>query len=138
MDFLGLKNLTIIEDTLSRIYVVQNKKVDIENIPLDDKKTFKLLRSGGTVGVFQLESGGIRRYLMQLKPTEFEDIIAMVSLYRPGPIQFIPDYIAGKHKKKKIEYLHPDLKSILEPTYGIIRPMECNQDSYGCEIACKD
>ena len=120
MDFLGLKNLTIIEDTLSRIYVVQNKKVDIENIPLDDKKTFKLLRSGGTVGVFQLESGGMRRYLIQLKPTEFEDIIAMVSLYRPGPIQFISDFIAGKNKKKKIEYLHPDLKSILEPTYGIM------------------
>ena len=119
MDFLGLKNLTIIEDTLSRIYVVQNKKIDLENIPLDDKKTFKLLQEGNCIGVFQLESDGMRRYLKQLKPTEFEDIIAMVALYRPGPMQFIPDYIAGKHKKKKIEYLHPLLKPILESTYGI-------------------
>jgi DNA polymerase-3 subunit alpha len=119
MDFLGLKNLTIIEDTLSRIYAVQNKKIDIENLPLDDKATYKLLQRGETIGVFQLESEGLRRYLKQLKPTEMEDIIAMVALYRPGPIQFIPDFIAGKHKKKKIEYLHPKLKPILEKTYGI-------------------
>jgi len=119
MDFLGLKNLTIIEDTLSRVYVVQNKKIDIENIPLDDKKTFRLLQDGNCVSVFQLESEGMRRYLKQLKPTEFEDIIAMVALYRPGPMQFIPDCIAGKHKKKKIEYLVPKLKPILESTYGI-------------------
>ena len=119
MDFLGLKNLTIIEDTLSRIYVVQNKKIDIENLPLDDKATFKLLQNGETIGVFQLESDGMRRYLKQLKPTELEDIIAMVALYRPGPMQLIPDYIAGKHKKKRVEYLHPKLKPILESTYGI-------------------
>ena len=119
MDLLGLKNLTIIEDTLSRIYVVQNKKIDIENIPLDDKKVYRLLQRGDTVGVFQLESEGMRRYLKQLKPTELEDIIAMVALYRPGPMQFIPDYIAGKHKRKKIEYLYPKLKPILESTYGI-------------------
>ncbi len=119
MDLLGLKNLTIIEDTLSRIYVVQNKKIDIENIPLDDKKTFKLLQAGNCVGLFQLESEGMRRYLKQLKPTQLEDIIAMVSLYRPGPMALIPDYIARKHKKKKVEYLHPKLKPILESTYGI-------------------
>ncbi len=119
MDFLGLKNLTIIEDTLSRIYVVQNKKIDIEALPLNDKQTFKSLQRGETVGVFQLESEGMQRYLKQLKPTEFEDIIAMVALYRPGPMQLIPDYIAGKHKKKKIEYLHPKLKPILESTYSI-------------------
>lgn len=119
MDFLGLKNLAIIEDTLSRVYVVQGKKIDIENLPLDDKATFKLLQNGETVGVFQLESDGMRRYLKQLKPTELEDIIAMVALYRPGPMQLIPDYIAGKHKKKKVEYLHPKLKLILESTYGI-------------------
>jgi len=119
IDFLGLKNLTIIEDTLSRIYVVQNKKIDIENIPLNDKATYKLLQKGDCIGVFQLESDGMRRYLKQLKPTEFEDIIAMVALYRPGPMQFIPDYIAGKQKKKKIEYLHPKLKPILESTYNI-------------------
>jgi len=119
MDLLGLKNLTIIEDTLSRIYKVQNKKIDIENIPLNDKATFRLFQRGDTIGVFQCESEGFRRYLKQLKPTELEDIIAMVALYRPGPIQFIPDFIAGKHKKKKIEYLHPKLKPILESTYGV-------------------
>ncbi len=119
MDLLGLKNLTIIEDTLARIYKVQGKSIDIQNIPLNDKATFKLLEKGETVSVFQLESDGMRRYLKELKPTELEDIIAMVALYRPGPMQFIPDYIAGKHKKKKIEYLHPKLKQILESTYGI-------------------
>ena len=119
MDFLGLKNLTIIEDTLSRIYVVQNKKIDIENIPLDDKKTYKLLQGGETIGVFQLESEGCRRYLRELKPTEFEDIVVMVALYRPGPIPLIPEYIARKRRKKKIEYLHPKLKEVLEKTYGL-------------------
>jgi len=120
MDLLGLKNLTIIEDTLARIYKVQNKKMNIENIPIDDKKTYQLLQKGETIGVFQLESSGMQRYLKQLKPTEFEDIIAMVALYRPGPMGLIPDYIAGKHKKKNIEILHQKLKPILEPTYGII------------------
>jgi len=120
MDLLGLKNLTIIEDTLSRIYVLRGgKKIDIENIPLDDKETFKLFQKANTTGVFQLESDGLKRYLRQLKPTEFEDIVAMVALYRPGPIQFIPDYIDRKHKRKKIEYLHPKLKPILEKTQGI-------------------
>ncbi|MBZ9577814.1 DNA polymerase III subunit alpha [Patescibacteria group bacterium] len=120
MDFLGLKNLTIIEDTLSRIYVLRNGlKVDIENIPLDDKETFKVLQKGNTKGIFQLEGDGMTRYLKQLKPTEFEDIVAMIALYRPGPIQFIPDYIARKHKRQRIEYLHPKLKLILEKTQGI-------------------
>jgi len=119
MDFLGLKNLTIIEDTLSRIYVLQNKKINIETIPLDDKKTFNLFQKGETIGIFQLESAGMQRYLKELKPTEMEDIIAMVALYRPGPMQLISDYIAGKHKKKKIDYFHPKLKPILESTYGI-------------------
>ncbi|OGZ18831.1 MAG: DNA polymerase III subunit alpha [Candidatus Nealsonbacteria bacterium RBG_13_42_11] len=119
MDFLGLKNLTIIEDTLARIYKVQGISLDIEKIPLDDKETYKLLRKGDTVGVFQLESGGIQRYLKQLKPTEFEDIIAMCALYRPGPMQLIPDYIARKNKKQTFNYLHPKLKPILEKTYGI-------------------
>ena len=121
IDLLGLKNLTVIEDTLSRIYVVrEGKKVDIENIPLNDKKIFKLLQKGETTGIFQLESSGFQRYLKQLKPTEFEDIVAMVALYRPGPIQFIPDYINRKHGRKKIEYLHPELKPILEKTQGIM------------------
>lgn len=119
MDFLGLKNLTIIEDTLSRIYVIYKENLNIENLPSEDKKTFKLLQSGNTVGVFQLESEGMRRYLKQLKPTGFEDIIAMVALYRPGPMQLIPDYISRKNKKQQVEYFHPKLKPILEKTYGI-------------------
>jgi DNA polymerase-3 subunit alpha len=119
MDLLGLKNLTIIEDTLARIYKVQNKKINIENIPIDDKKTYQLLQKGETIGVFQLESSGMQRYLKQLKPTEFEDIIAMGALYRPGPMQLIPDYINGKNKRKRVEYLHPKLKPILESTYSI-------------------
>jgi len=119
MDFLGLKNLTIIEDTLARIYKVHNKSIDIENLPEGDKKVYKLLQQGDTVGVFQLESGGMQRYLKQLKPSEFEDIIAMIALYRPGPMELIPDYIARKHGKKKVEYLHPRLEPILKNTYGI-------------------
>ncbi len=120
MDFLGLKNLTIIEDTLARVYVVRGEKIDIEKLPQDDKDTYKLLQEGKTAGVFQLEGGGMTRYLMELKPTEFEDIIAMVALFRPGPMELIPEYIARKHKKKRVEYLHPKLKTILENTYGIM------------------
>jgi len=119
MDFLGLKNLTIIEDTLKRIYKVQGKNVEIENIPSDDKKTFKLFQQARTTGVFQLESSGMKRYLKKLKPTSFEDIVVMVALYRPGPMQFIPDYIDRKNNKRKIKYLHPKLKPILEDTQGI-------------------
>lgn len=119
MDFLGLKNLSIIEDTLKRIYAITKQNIDIERIPLDDEKVYKLLQEGDCTGVFQLESGGMRRYLKQLKPTEFEDIIAMVALYRPGPMELIPEYIARKHGKKKIIYLHPKLKPILQNTQGI-------------------
>jgi len=119
MDFLGLKNLTIIEDTLARIYVIHNKKINIDEIPLDDKETFKLFQEANTTSVFQLESDGMKRYLKELKPTNFEDIVAMVALYRPGPIQFIPDYIARKQGRQRIEYLHPALKPILEKTQGI-------------------
>ncbi len=119
MDFLGLKNLTIIEDTLSRIYAIHGININIENIPAGDKKVYRLLQKGETVGVFQLESQGMQRYLKQLKPTEFEDIIAMVALYRPGPMQLIPDFIARKNKKQGVEYIHPKLKLILEKTYGI-------------------
>ncbi len=119
MDLLGLKNLTIIEDTLKKIYVIHKKNINIENIPLNDEKTFKLIQEGKTVGIFQLESGGFQRYLKQLKPTNIEEIIAMVSLYRPGPMKFIPEYIDRKHGKKQITYMHERLKPILEPTYGV-------------------
>jgi DNA polymerase-3 subunit alpha len=142
MDFLGLKNLTIIEDTLSRVYVVQGKKINIENIPLDDKAAFKLVQNGETIGVFQLESEGMRRYLKQLKPTELEDIIVMVALYRPGPMQLIPDYILGKNKKKGVEYLHPKLEKILESTYGILvyqeQVMRIAQDLAGFTLSEAD
>ncbi|XOA42944.1 MAG: DNA polymerase III subunit alpha [Candidatus Nealsonbacteria bacterium] len=120
MDFLGLKNLTIIEDTLTRIYAVRKKKIDIENIPLTDRATYRLLQKGQTIGVFQLESGGFQRYLRQLKPSEFEDIIVMLALYRPGPMSLIPEYIARKKGKKEVEYLHPKLKDILKKTYGLL------------------
>ncbi|MEK7658525.1 MAG: DNA polymerase III subunit alpha [Patescibacteria group bacterium] len=120
MDFLGLKNLTIIEDTLARIYVLHNNlKIDLDNIPYDDQKTFKLLQDAITTSVFQLESDGMKRYLKELHPTTFEDITAMVALYRPGPMQFIPDYISRKHGGQKIEYLHPKLEPILKETQGI-------------------
>jgi len=119
MDFLGLKNLTIIEDTLSRIYAIHGISIKIDDIPEGDKNAYRLLQKGETVGVFQLESQGMQRYLKQLKPGEFEDIIAMVALYRPGPMQLIPDYIARKNKKQRVEYFHPKLKPILERTYGI-------------------
>ncbi len=119
MDFLGLKNLTIIEDTLARIYVIHHQSIDIDNLPEGDKKVYKILQQADTVGIFQLESDGMRRYLKQLKPSEFEDIIAMIALYRPGPMELIPDYIARKHGKKKIEYLHPKLEPILKNTYAI-------------------
>ncbi len=120
MDLLGLKNLTIIEDTLARVYKVQNKSLNIEDIPLDDAKVYELLQKGETTSVFQLESDGMKKYLKQLKPTEFEDIIAMVSLYRPGPMAFIPEYIKGKKNPDSIKYLDPKLKPILEKTYGIM------------------
>jgi DNA polymerase-3 subunit alpha len=94
--------------------------IDINKIPLDDKKTFDLFQKGDTVGVFQLESSGMKRYLKELKPTSFEDIIAMVALYRPGPMQFIDDFIACKQGRKKITYLHPSMKPSLETTYGVI------------------
>jgi DNA polymerase-3 subunit alpha len=119
MDFLGLRNLTIIEEALKRIYAVHGVNVDIDAIPLDDKKTYKLLQEGNCIGVFQLESDGMRRYLKQLKPTGIEDITAMVALYRPGPMQHIPDYIAGKNKTKEVKYIHPKLKALLADTYGI-------------------
>ncbi len=120
MDFLGLSNLTIIKNTLRIAKKVYGQDIDIAKIPMDDKDTFKLLQMGETTGVFQLESAGMRRYLKQLKPTVFDDIIAMVALYRPGPMQWIEDFIARKHGLRKIEYIHPIMKNALENTYGVI------------------
>lgn len=119
MDFLGLKNLTIIQHAIKIIEKTKSAKIAIDEIPMDDKKTYEILQSALTTGVFQLESGGMKRYLRQLKPTTFEDVIAMVALYRPGPMEWIPDFIARKHGRKKIEYIHPKLESILKNTYGV-------------------
>ncbi len=120
MDFLGLSNLSMIETTLGILRRTKPElQLKIEDLPMDDTKTYELLKRGETTGVFQLESGGMKRYLRDLKPTEFGDIIAMVSLYRPGPMQFISVYIDGKHGKKKVTYLHPSLEAVLKETYGI-------------------
>lgn len=142
MDFLGLKNLTIIENTINIIRKARNIEINIDTIPLDDKKTFTLLQQGKTTGVFQLESSGMKRYLKQLKPTELEDIIAMVALYRPGPMELIPDFIAGKHGLKLATYLNPRLKPILERTYGIAvyqeQVMQIARDLAGFSLAEAD
>ena len=119
MDFLGLSNLSTIEETLKRIYAIYGKSIDLEDIPYDDDKAYKLLRDGNTTGLFQIESSGMRRYLKELKPTAFEDIIAMIALYRPGPMELIPDFINRKHGRTQITYLHPKLEPILKNTYGI-------------------
>ncbi len=120
MDFLGLKTLTVIQNTLNQIKELTGKEINLSKLLLDDKKTFKLFQQTNTTGVFQLESGGMKRNLKELKPTQFEDIIAMVALYRPGPMEFIPEFIARKHGLKEVKYLHPKLKPILENTYGVM------------------
>ncbi|MEI6237296.1 MAG: DNA polymerase III subunit alpha [Candidatus Saccharibacteria bacterium] len=120
MDFLGLSNLTTIKNALRIIRKVYGKEFEVSDIPLDDKKTYKLLGKGDTTGVFQLESAGMKRYLKQLKPSVLEDIIAMVALYRPGPMQFIDDFIARKNGEKKIEYMHPKMENALRNTYGVL------------------
>lgn len=120
IDFLGLSNLTIIKNALRIIKKIYHQDVDINQIPLEDKATFQLLANGDTTGVFQLESSGMKRYLKELKPTNFEDIIAMNALYRPGPMQWIDEFIARKLGKRDIEYLHPKTKAALENTYGVL------------------
>lgn len=119
MDFLGLKNLTIIQNAIGIIGKTKGVKINIDTIPLDDSATYNLLQNAKTTGVFQLESSGMKRYLKQLKPTNLEDVIAMVALYRPGPMDWIPDFIDRKHGRKRIEYIHPKLETILKNTYGV-------------------
>lgn len=119
MDFLGLSNLTVIKNAMRIIKKVYEVEVDLYTLPIDDAKTYKLLSKGETTGVFQLESAGMKRYIKELKPTVFEDIIAMVALYRPGPMENIPEFIARKHGKKAIKYQHPAMESALKNTYGI-------------------
>ncbi|MCB0742593.1 MAG: DNA polymerase III subunit alpha [Ignavibacteriae bacterium] len=120
MDFLGLRTLTIIRDTIDLIEKTQGKKVDIDSIPIDDEITYKLFSKGQTTGVFQFESAPMKEHLKNLKPTSIKDLSAMNALYRPGPMEFIGDFIDRKHGRKPIEYLHPLLEEILSETYGII------------------
>ncbi|HPC31239.1 MAG TPA: DNA polymerase III subunit alpha [Candidatus Paceibacterota bacterium] len=119
MDILGLKNLTVIKNSLRIIKKVYDREINLDEIGFDDKEVFNLLSSGQTIGVFQVESEGMRRYLKELKPTNIEDVTAMLALYRPGPMELIPQFIKRKQKKEPITYLHPKLKPILEKTYGI-------------------
>jgi DNA polymerase-3 subunit alpha len=120
MDFLGLRNLTVIHNTEQIIREKYNKEFSIRDIPLDDLKTFELFGKGYTIGIFQFESSGMQDYLRKLKPNRVEDLIAMNALYRPGPMDMIDDFIDRKEGRKKISYLHPKLEHILKETYGII------------------
>ncbi|NCW87652.1 MAG: DNA polymerase III subunit alpha, partial [Chitinophagia bacterium] len=119
MDFLGLKTLSIIKNALSLIKQLHGKEIDIDLIPLDDAKTFSLYQQGSTIGTFQFESPGMQKYLRELKPDKFEDLIAMNALYRPGPIAYIPNYIDRKHGREAITYDLPEMQEYLEETYGI-------------------
>lgn len=119
-DFLGLRNLSTIQTAVNLIKQNKGVELDIDTIPLDDEKTFKMLSDGDTTGVFQLESGGMRRVAKTLQPNQFSDITAMVALYRPGPMDLIPKFVEGKHKPETVIYPHPTLEPILKETYGIM------------------
>lgn len=135
MDFLGLSNLTIIKNAQRIIKRVYNIDIELDTMPLDDVKTFELLQRGDTTGVFQLESAGMKRYLKELKPTVFEDIVAMVALYRPGPMQFIDDFIERKHGRKDITYFNEKMEDALKTTYGVLvyqeQVMQISKDMCG-------
>jgi DNA polymerase-3 subunit alpha len=120
IDFLGLRNLTIIQEALRFIQVNQNKNINFSNISFDDVKTYELLASGETTGIFQLESPGMRRYIKELKPTTIFDLQAMVALYRPGPMANLPEFIKRKNNPKLIKYPDPRLEDVLKESYGII------------------
>jgi DNA polymerase-3 subunit alpha len=124
MDFLGLSNLTILNNALRIIRRVHDKKIELGDIPNDDDKTFALFRAGDTTGVFQFESAGMKRYLRELKPNEFSDLVAMNALYRPGPLAEIPRFIKGKNNPASVTYLHKSLEPVLGDTYGVITTQE--------------
>ena len=119
MDFLGLKTLSIIRDAVANIKAHRGIDIDMDTIPLDDKATYELYSRGATVGTFQFESAGMQRYLRELKPTVFEDLIAMNALYRPGPMENIPEFIERKHGRHPITYDIPEMEKYLSDTYGI-------------------
>ena len=120
MDFLGLRTLTIIRDTITLVKKNHDVEINIDEIPFDDQKTYQLFTKGQTTGIFQFESPPMREYLKKLQPTSLSDLAAMNALYRPGPMEFIDDFIDRKFGKKKVEYLHPILEEILKETYGVI------------------
>ncbi|MGH2753333.1 MAG: DNA polymerase III subunit alpha [Actinomycetota bacterium] len=120
MDFLGLRNLTVIDLTLDYIKANRNEEVDVDNLEFDDEAVYKMLQRGDSDGVFQLESDGMRRLLAQLKPERFEHIMALIALYRPGPMDEIPKYVERKNDPAKIEYLHPALEDLTRETYGVL------------------
>ncbi len=140
-DFLGLKTLTVLA-MACRLIAARTAPVELEAIPLDDAKTYEMLSRGDTVGVFQLESSGMRDALKRLKPDRFEDIIAVVALYRPGPMENIPSYIARKHEREKADYLYPTLEPILKETYGIMiyqeQVMQIAQELAGFSLGAAD
>ncbi|HEY0128383.1 MAG TPA: DNA polymerase III subunit alpha, partial [Rubrobacteraceae bacterium] len=118
VDFLGLRNLDVIEETLETIKAATGKEVDIRTIPLGDEETLKLFARGDTFGVFQFESSGMQRMLQEVRPDRFDDLVALNALYRPGPMDYIPNFKRGKHNPESVKYLDPRLKPVLEPTYG--------------------
>lgn len=120
MDILGLRNLNIIKSVIDKVYEVSKKKIDLNKMPLNDKLVYEMIARGNTDGIFQLESPGMRNTLRSIKATNFMDIVHANALFRPGPMEMIPAYVTNKFSKAPIQYLHPDLESILKPTYGII------------------
>ncbi len=120
MDFLGLKTLTVIQEAVDNVKKRHGIDVDMDNLPMDDAKTFELLNRGATIGVFQVESKGMRDLLRRFKLTRFEDLIAMIALYRPGPMNMLDDFVKRKHNPKAIKYDHPLLEPILQETYGVM------------------
>ncbi|MBM3944789.1 MAG: DNA polymerase III subunit alpha, partial [SAR202 cluster bacterium] len=120
MDFLGLANLSILANALKLVEATRGKKIELKDIPLDDKKTFDMLSRGETVGIFQLEGAGMTRHIKELKPNSLNDVAAMIALYRPGPMEHIGTFIEAKHGRAAVKYIHPALKDILEETYGVI------------------
>ncbi len=119
MDFLGLKTLSIIKEVLANVKLSKDEDIDINHVPLDDKKTFELFSRGETTAIFQFESPGMKKHLRALQPNRFEDLVAMNALYRPGPMEYIPSFIARKHGREEIEYDHPMMEPYLKDTYGI-------------------
>ena len=120
LDILGIRNLSILANAIKLVKTLHKKEIDIHQIPLDDQKTYQVLCQGETFGIFQLASSGMTKYLIELKPEKIDDIMAMVALYRPGPMAFIPEYIKRRHNPKLVTYFDPRMEEFLDTSYGII------------------